>query len=110
MAFWVNGLRHLLNLYLEPALNYVKDLLVFIRLDEGDGKATVSKPSGSSHSVQVGVSCNFLRGELWVLVCPFCVREIVVEHNVHLLHVDTTSTYVSGDHNALVKPLLEVLE
>jgi hypothetical protein len=78
---------------LEALFNCFEDLLIFGGADEGDTKTLCAEASCTTDAVQIGVGV---------------LGQIVVDSQVDLLDINTTSKNISGDANALVE-LLELL-
>lgn len=77
----------------ETLLDSLKDLLVLVGGNEGDGEALGTETASTTDAVQVGVGIS---------------REIVVDSEVDALDINTTAEDVGGNANALVE-LLEFL-
>ena len=82
-----------------------RNLAVQLRGKKRHSKATVSETTSTANTVEVGISCDADRilrsggsSSTWVLVF---VRagEIVVDDNVHLGDIHTTSANVGGNKN-----------
>src|SRR3546814_97420 len=85
--------RQLRNVHFESLLDLLQPLLVLSAADERDGQTLGSETTSTTDAVQVLVAV---------------VWEIVVDHNVHTLDVDTTAEKVGGDEDTLLE-LLESL-
>ena len=79
--------RHTINLSTVELLNITEDTNVVI-LDKVDGNTLATETTRSTDSVNV---------ELTV------VGEVVVDHQRHLLYIDTTSPNVRGNQHATIK-------
>ena len=89
----VDGSGQLFNLYFESLLNLVKHSPILIWAHECNGKTFGSESSSASNSVEVGISV---------------VWHVIVEDNVNLLDIDTSSENLSGNQDAMLE-LLESL-
>jgi len=74
----------------ESLLDLVENFSIFLGGDERDGKSFGSESSSSSDSVQISICIQ---------------RHVVIDDNVDLLNVNTSSKDVSGDHDADLKVL-----
>lgn len=78
----------------EPLLDPLKDLLVGVARDKGDGKTLGAESTSTTDSVEVRVG---IRGS------------VIVDDNVHSLNIDTSTKDVGSNEDSLLKSL-ELLE
>lgn len=89
----VNGAWQVLNLDLESGLDLVEDFLVFLGGDEGDGQTFGTVSACSADTMQVLVRLS---------------RHIVIDDDVDLLNIDSTTQQVSANHDSVLA-LLELV-
>lgn len=89
----VDGGGQVFDLDLESGLHFVQDLLVFLRGDEGEGQSLGAISACSADTMQVLVRVK---------------RHVVVDNDVDLLNVDTSTQQVGANHDS-VFTLLELV-
>lgn len=85
--------RYIRQSNFESLLDILKDLLVILVADEGDGQTLGTETTGTTDTVEVGVGIS---------------RQIVVDSKVDTLDINTTAEDVSSDTDTLVE-FLELL-
>jgi hypothetical protein len=80
--------KDLRNRSLETLFNLLQNILVGLCADEGDGDTLGTKTTGTTDTMEVGVSVKW---------------EIVVNGQIDTLDINTTTEDIGGNADALVK-------
>ena len=89
----VNGIRQVIDLNLESRLNLIKNCLIFWSRDERDSETLGSISTSSTDSMKILISA---------------IRHVVIDNNIDLFDIDTTTKQVGGNHNSELA-LLELI-
>ena len=86
----INGVRQRRNVNSKLHLHFLHSLLVFLGGYEGNSKTLGSETASTTHAVQV-------------LVC--CLREIVIDDHIDLIHINSSAEKVGRHQNAVIEAL-----